>query len=107
MEKRMFLLMVIYLFSVFVVEGCATTSTTTKTETVTTQDTKGASTIQNNQDSLKKDETSPKAEETSTMKVEKRTESESRGVLGTTVHFIGQVLAFPFKVIAGAIEFIF
>ena len=29
------------------------------------------------------------------------------GIFGTTVHFIGQVLAFPFKLIAGIIEFIF
>lgn len=114
MEKRMFLLVMLCLFAVFVSGGCATTSSTTKTETVTTQETKGDSIIKSNQDNIERGETSPKAEEAGTTKVEKRTEveekrveSESRGVLGTTVHFIGQVLAFPFKVIAGVIEFVF
>lgn len=106
MEKKMFLVLIFCLFAVVGFEGCATTSTTTKTETVTTYDTKG--------DSIERSETAPTSEEPSTTKVEKRTEveekqteSESGGILSTTLDVVGNVLAFPFKVIAGVIEFVF
>lgn len=98
----------------FVFQGCAASSKTTKTETVTTSGAKGDSALQGNQGNFERGESSPKAEGERTTKVEKRTEvreerakSESKGILGTTIHFIGQALAFPFRIIAGVIEFIF
>lgn len=110
MNKIMVLLAAVCLLGVFELQGCTTSSSVTKTETVTTS---GVET-QGNQGNFERGESSPKTEEPGITKVEKRrevkekrTESESRGILGTTLHFIGQVLAFPFKVAAGVIEFIF
>ncbi len=110
MIKKSALLTIVCLCGLFVVQGCTTSSSSTKTETVTTSDIG----TQGNQGNFERGESSPKAEEAGATKIEKRTEveekrteSESRGVLGTTLHFIGQVLAFPFKILAGVIEFIF
>lgn len=51
-------------------------------------------------------ENTPVAKTETTATTEKRAD-EPKGVIGTTLDVIGKVLAFPFKVIAGAIEFIF
>lgn len=114
MKKKIFLWFISCLFVAFVVPGCTTSSRSTKTETTTTETEKEGSSTRGNEGNFAQGESSPTTEEAGTTKTEKRTEvkenqttSESRGVLGTTLHFIGQVLAFPFKVIARVIEFIF
>lgn len=105
MKKRIFLLMVLSVFAVFGFEGCAATSTT-KTEPVTTHETK--------RDSMESSEASPQSENTSATKAEGRTEVEEKktegvsgGILSRTLNFIGNVLAFPFRVVAGAIALVF
>ncbi len=114
MDKRVFLLAVVCLFAVFVFSGCTAGSSTVKSETVTTQTTAGGPAAQDNQGNFTGGESSAKAQDAAATKVEKRTEvreerseSEPAGILGTTLHFIGQVLAFPFKLVAGVIEAIF
>ncbi|MFA5119003.1 MAG: hypothetical protein WC695_09195 [Candidatus Omnitrophota bacterium] len=114
MDKRVFLLAVVCLFAVSVFPGCTAGSSTVKSETVTTRTTAGDSAEQGNQGNFVGGESSAKAQDTGATKVEKRTEvreerskSEPAGILGTTLHLIGQVLAFPFKLVAGVIEAIF
>lgn len=114
MEKRIFLCIIICLLVVSILPGCAATSSSTRTETITTQTAKDESAEWGNQGNFTEGESHPGEVEAGTTKMEKRvkveekhTESGSRGVLGTTFHFIGQVLAFPFKVIGKVIEFIF
>jgi len=102
---------IICLFVAFAFSGCSTSSSTTKTETVTTQEDVESPAKEGNQGVFKGGQSAPQAEgrtkEEKRTVTEERKTSESRGVISTTWHFIGQVLAFPFKVIAGVIEFIF
>lgn len=88
--------------------GCAS-SRTTRTVTVVTTSTSEA---QGNRGNFTRGASDPEYLERTkvakeTTKIEEKREPGSRGVIGSTFHFIGQVLAFPFKVIAGIIEFIF
>ncbi len=67
--------------------GCARHSSTYRHDTV--QDTNGNTTV------VVKEST------TST------SDSGGRGILGGTFHLLGEIIAFPFEIIAGAIRFIF
>lgn len=115
MDRRKFLATTMCFFAVLLLQGCASASSTTaKKETVITQDIESDSTQEGNRGNFRAGESFQGEEKSMVTKVEKRTEvkekrteGESTGVLGTTLHFIGQVLAFPFKLIAGVIEFIF
>lgn len=77
--------------------GCATHSRTHReTATVTNSSTAGTASA------TPADGTTTTVHEESTT-----TEEHPRGIIGGTVHVIGQILAFPFKVIGGVIEAIF
>lgn len=102
-----FTLMVVALLTL----GCATSSVT-KTETITTE------TIQSpegNRGNFPYGQTPAQAPQEKTVtRVEKtkktketKTTAQGGGILGTTVHAIGWVLALPFKLIAGIIQLIF
>jgi hypothetical protein len=76
--------------------GCATSSERETTYSATTETTgpqSSGETVQQTQT------------ETNTETHEETT--ESRGILSSTVHFIGAVIAFPFKLIGGVIQAIF
>ena len=77
-------------FGTFVLTGCAGSS---KTQTITTQTTDGGSA---NTVTTEKQVTSS----------EKNT-SDEPGVIGSTFHVIGVVIAYPFKLVAKLFEFIF
>lgn len=113
MNKR---LMLGYIFLVLALIGCASSSSrVTKTETISKETVRDDSTTEGNKGNFSGGESSPETKENRTATVvEKKTEikeqrrtSESRGILGTTLHFVGQIIAFPFRIIAGVIEFIF
>ena len=76
-------------FGAFALTGCAGSS---KTKTVTTQTTDGGS---GNTVTTEKHVSSEK------------TTSDEPGVIGSTLHVIGVVLAYPFKLVAKLFEFIF
>lgn len=94
--------------------GCETANKSyTRTETITTTTESPAQTTGNKGNfvegrDISTGATVKKSEVVTTeeQKEEKKA-GETRGVIGSTFHFVGQVLAFPFKVIAGVIEFIF
>lgn len=75
--------------------GCATSERTTRTETTVSHD------DDDDHDNVDDGETTRTETRTTTV------EDEERGILGTTFHVIGQILAFPFKVVAKIIEAIF
>ncbi len=83
-EKRAgFLAVLVFFISLNVMSGCARDSKTIRTDTVN-------------------------GTPTQTVVVEEHTtDTRDRGVLGSTFHVIGEILAFPFEVIAGAFRFIF
>ena len=75
------------------VGGCAGTHQTTKETTVSTSsEAAPVETVETN---------------TTTTQSSTETRPSSPGVIGSAFHFIGTVLAFPFKVIGGALEAIF
>jgi len=98
--------MIVSLFMVFFLvssigTGCSTASKTTRSETETTI-------------SHPTDQTSASLypSETTTVKKESTTETETQssshgGVLSTTVDVVGEILAFPFRLIGGLIRAIF
>lgn len=90
-------LVLVVLISSFLVStalsGCATTERTTRTETTVSHD--------DDNDNIDDGETTRTHTQTTTVA------DEERGILGTTFHVIGQILAFPFKVVAKVIEAIF
>ncbi|MBP6342898.1 MAG: hypothetical protein KA403_03080 [Candidatus Omnitrophica bacterium] len=84
------------LLSVGTLSGCATSSDRESTYRTTTEtvgpDSSG--------ETIQKTQTETNTETT-------RETHESRGILSSTVHFIGAVIAFPFKLIGGVIQAIF
>ena len=86
------------------VTGCASHTKMHKTTTVTTtqpqdtQSTAGSSTTSNEVG----EQTTTTEKETTTT-----TQESSGGVVGGAFHFVGKVLAFPFKVIGGLFEAVF
>ena len=84
----------LFLFSP-ALSGCATSERTTRTETTVSHD------DDDDYDNIDDGETTRTRTETTTVV------DEERGILGTTFHVIGQILAFPFKVVAKVIEAIF
>ncbi len=94
---RLFLLMVL-VFSFTTIQlfsGCAHTQKTTTTETTVTTD--------------HPDTYSDQSTTTTTDTTQSNTEvkDEPRGVVGSLFHFIGSVIAFPFRVIGGALKGLF
>ena len=51
--------------------------------------------------------TSPTSQTTVVEKETSRTETEHRGLFGEVFHVVGEVLAFPFQVVADVFRFIF
>ncbi len=95
---------VAYLISLFILfnflTGCETSQRTYRTTSeISTADEAAAA--------ERAEATDADIEKSRTTTVETTTDEEPRGIIGTTWHFIGQVLALPFKLIAGAIEFVF
>lgn len=86
LTKQTGFLVMVLLLSAALTAGCASRS---KTSTSTSVDGTGRSTV---------------VEETTTTT---KSESHDRGILGSTFHVIGEIIAFPFEVIAGAFRFIF
>jgi hypothetical protein len=114
MNRKNLFWTVICLSIAFVLTGCAASSSSTKTQTITTESAQEGYAQQGNRGNFAGGESSPAVEGPATTKIEKRTEVKEKhsvggsgGVLSTTLHLIGQVLAFPFKVIAGVIELVF
>lgn len=109
MKKAIVLFAMLFILSA----GCSYSSST-RTETTIEHSTQKDASMQGNMGNFPggqsysepRGEESTRTRRTSRIKEEK-TETGSTGVIGTTFHFIGQVLAFPFKVIANVIEFIF
>lgn len=85
-KKSSAMLSVIFLITGTLLTGCATDKKTYTT-----------STVQN------------PTSQTTVVETEKTVEKEDvdRGVLGSTFHVIGEVIAFPFEVLASAFRFIF
>jgi len=100
MFKKIILSIMLASAALFSVQGCRTSSSTTRSEKVTVENGHDASFDHDNLDNGHHN-----VEETRIS--EKTTETEHRGILGSTVHFVGQVLAFPFKVVVAVIELIF
>ncbi len=88
--------------------GCATHTRTYKETTETHP--QEVTTEEKETDGTTTTETSssqPAQQSTTVVKEEKTESSGGRGVVGGTFHLIGQILAFPFKLIAGVFEMIF
>ncbi len=103
----------LFAVALLAVQGCA--SSTHRSETVVTETMQPTPAPSGNMGNFSSGQSSAEAgapsgevpvQKTTEVR-EERTTHESHGVLSTTLHFIGQILAFPFKIIAGAIEFIF
>lgn len=89
------------LLAILLVAGCASSRSQTRTTTVSTSEEPGTRVQTTTRD------TGTSVEETTTTTTTEETKKEGRGVIGTTFDFIGKVLAFPFKLIAGIFEAIF
>ena len=89
-----FLMMVLFMFT----EGCSSTKTVTHESTA-------YKTEQGSKSSV--DGKSVVKETTTTTTTEEKPKEEHPGVLGATLHLIGDVLAFPFRLVAGIIDAIF
>jgi len=105
---------VILFFMLCILSAGCSYSSSTRTETTIEHSTQEDASMQGNMGNFPggRSYSEPKGEESTRIRrtsevKEEKTETGSAGVIGTTFHFIGQVLAFPFKVIANVIEFIF
>ena len=98
--------------------GCLSSRThTSTTKTVTADGTeKYSRTVEGNQGNFPPEErvietttvdTEPETTTTVETTTTETTAHESRGIIGTVFHFIGQVIALPFKLIGGLFEAIF
>ena len=86
-QKKSFALMILLMIMGSLVAGCASESTSYKKDT--TQNVNGQTVV------VEKEES-------------KSSEHHGHaGILGGALHMVGEVLAFPFEVIAGAFRFIF
>jgi len=95
-------LTLIFAFSVLSLQGCTTSH---KSKTVTSVESSGNKAVDTTAtDTGIDDETASTTKKTVE---EKETTHEKVGLLGSTLEFVGEVLAFPFKLIANVIEFIF
>jgi hypothetical protein len=88
---------------VFVVLGCASTRKTTKTETVVTQS--NAAPNPEGQNTASTVSTSTDKQTTTSTTTENK--GGHPGIISSTVHAIGWVIALPFRLIGGLIEWIF
>ena len=91
---------VVSIFVVPILSGCETQRSTTRT-TTTTQPVE-----EEDQDTAKAVE----QQEKTTVTTEKTTTTQPKsdgGILGGVFHLVGEVLAFPFRMIAGAFDAIF
>lgn len=77
--------------------GCASTNSYKQTSTTTSSDGTQVTTTETTE--------YPQTTQTTTTTVEET--PKERGLLGATFYFIGQVIAFPFKVVGGIIDAIF
>ena len=100
-NTQKFVLMVflgLSLLTLPIISGCASTHRTTTTTTVT-----GNSEVSH--ETMPEDTTTTTRTETTTNS--ETTKPSSPGLISSTFHFIGAVIAFPFKLIGGAFEAIF
>lgn len=83
-------------------------SSKTKTVTTTEEVTYTAAPVENADSTVMAQNEQSQVVEKKTVTEEKEEDSgESAGILGTTVGFIGDVIALPFRIVAGLIDFIF
>jgi hypothetical protein len=96
---------------VFAGLGCASTHKTTKTETVVTQsnNTTDNKVGQNNETTVTSSEQQNRGvvEKSETTTTTSETKAGHPGILSSTVHAIGWVIALPFRLIGGLIGWIF
>jgi hypothetical protein len=95
--------------SVFMVLGCASTHKTTQTETVVTSS-EQVVTSQGKEGQTTIVTTSPTVESSQTTNTTTATETKPTGhpgILSSTVHAIGWVIALPFRLVGGLIGWIF
>ena len=110
--KKVTLFFVVVLSAVVISQGCVNSRTTTRESAVTKTTAKDQSMQENKgnfpqgSSNLAEQGTVRTIEKTTQVKQERVTD-ESGGVLSTTIHFIGKVIALPFKIIADIIEAIF
>lgn len=84
-KKSVLLLAVVFFMSLNVLTGCARSSKSVTTETVS----------------------SPHSQTTTVEKETHTSDDHDYGILGGAFHVVGEVLAFPFEVVAGLFRFIF
>ncbi len=96
---RFLMICVLLTMPVLSATGCAHRASTTRTETTTTTD--RASNIEPAQDTTI--QTKTQTTETNTTD----TPHSEGGILGGTFHVVGEILALPFRVIAGVFDAIF
>jgi len=92
--------------------GCARRTETVRRETTYVNDTDGfgpdrAVERRSTTTVSDADGTDRTVERTSTTRVVRTDEDAPRGVLSTTVHFIGEIIALPFRIVGGLIRAIF
>ena len=87
------MLIAVSLLGLPIISGCATSKTTTTTETTVSKD--------------KLPATEQTTETTTTTQTETTKEEPHRSIVGGTLHVIGQIIAFPFRMIGKAFSLIF
>lgn len=109
MKNKINFMIILCLFFPLAMQACES-SRATRTETVTTRTVDQETAEDNNRGYISGDqdisETS-RVETKSTDIEETEEEPEERGVIGATFHFIGQVIALPFRIVVAVIDFIF
>ncbi len=105
-SKRKYLILVCFVF-LLLGPGCASTHKTTTTETTMTYpaDAEQKTTAPTSPSSTKPNDTLIEKKETTTTTTE--TQGEHAGVIATTVHVIGYIIALPFTILAGLFHIIF
>ena len=97
---RIICLFVFLIYLLLVVTGCATHSRTTRT---TTTDTPVEATTTTTTSQV----TSEPSRQTTVVTEDKTRTAQDGGILGGAFHVVGEVLAFPFRVVAAVLDAIF
>lgn len=101
--KYAILFVFVFLIAITGLQGCTTSHSSKTVKTVETEEGNRGVVTTNAERDL--DDSSTQTEKT--VEEEKTTTHEKGGLLGTAFEFIGEVLAFPFRLAANIIEFVF